>query len=124
MSAVEPHISRRFSDLSEAAKALVSTMDTVQFGRFEGLRICNGDVVFDPPPRLVRVTRIGSAKDAPAADSSDWLLNEPIVTLLQEFAALGNGTVERLEFRHGLPVLLETAIPARPESSSDVSRGS
>jgi hypothetical protein len=91
-------------------------MRDVQYGRFEDLPLVNGEPAFDPPPRLVRVKRIGSSEEAAVSATEDWILKAPIIDLLREFAALRNGTVERLEFRRGLPCLLEFAIPAKPES--------
>jgi hypothetical protein len=93
-----------------------------QFGRFEELRVHNGDPVFDPPPRLIKVKRIGSVEEPTASVSDDWLLKESIVDLLREFALLGNGTVERLEFRRGLPCLLEFAVSAKQDSERDGAR--
>jgi hypothetical protein len=59
-----PNLSaQRYSDLSPTGQLLVSTMRRVQFGRFEGLHICNGEPVWDPPPRLVRVAKIGSGEE-------------------------------------------------------------
>jgi hypothetical protein len=50
---------RRFSELSAPWKVLVSAMRSDQYGRFVGLHVCNGSPVFDPPPRLIKVNRIG-----------------------------------------------------------------
>jgi len=109
-------IPRRFCELSAAAKVLVSTMRDVQFGRFEDLRVLDGQPVFSPAPRLIRVKRIGSPEEPSVPEPDDWLLKEPIVDLLREIAAIRNGTVARLEFRSGMPCLLELAVPAMPDS--------
>jgi hypothetical protein len=107
---------RRFSHLSTAGKLLVSTMHCNQFGRFENLGVRNGEPVFDPATRLIRVKRIGSAEEPGVSISEVWLLKEPILHLLQELSVFWNGTVERLEFRRGLPCLIEFAIPATLDS--------
>jgi len=112
-------IPRRFCELSAAGKVLISTMRDVQFGRFEDLRVENGEPVFDPPPRLIKVKRIGSAEDSNPSASDDWLIKGAIADLLQELNAVGNGTVERLEFRRGIPCLLEFAIPATVDADRD-----
>ena len=39
-------IAQRYSDLSPSGQLLVSTMRHVHFGRFEGLRICDGEPVW------------------------------------------------------------------------------
>ena len=115
---------RRLSDLPESAKALVRIMRELQFGRFENLILRNGEPYFDPPPVLIRVSRLGVSAVEPSPEPTDWTLTLPVVELLDEFARIRDGLLNRLEFRHGLPVLLETRIPARPESSSDMSRDS
>jgi hypothetical protein len=88
-------------------------MRDVQFGRFEDLRVENGEPVFNPPPRLIKVRRIGSAEESNPSAPDDFFVKRAIADLLHELSGLGNGTVARLEFRRGLPVLLEVAIPAR-----------
>jgi len=105
-------IPHRFSELSAPGRVLVSIMRDAQFGRFEDLRVHNGEPVFDPPPRLIRVKRIGSTDEPTVSASDDWVLKGPILDLLWEIAAIGNGTVARLEFRKGQPCLLEWVIPA------------
>ena len=115
---------RRLSELPESAKALVRIMRELQFGRLEKLLLRNGEPYFDPPPVLIRVSRLGAGALDPGPEPSDWALTSPVVELLDEFARIRDGMINRLEFRHGLPALLETTIPARPESSSDMSRGS
>jgi len=55
-------IPRRFCELSAAAKILVSTMRRFQFGRFEDLRVQDGEPVFSPVPRLVRVAKAFSPR--------------------------------------------------------------
>src|ERR1017187_5477554 len=89
-----------------------------------GRRSRSCEPYFDPPPVLIRVSRLGAGALDPGPEPSDWALTSPVVELLDEFARIRDGMINRLEFRHGLPALLETTIPARPESSSDMSRGS
>jgi hypothetical protein len=103
---------QRFSELSSSGKLLVSTMRRVQFGRFEGLRISNGEPVWDPPPRLVRVTKIGSDDEQRDADEGDWVLKAPFRDLFREFGKVENGTFERITFHRGLPCVVEIAIGA------------
>ena len=115
-------IPQRFSELSVAGKVLVATMCRVHFGRFEALRIYNGDPMFDPPPRLVRVARIGSGEGSEVSKSDDWVLKAPIRDLFKEFAELRNGIIDRLEFRRGLPCLVEIAIAPIPTDACSVDR--
>ena len=109
-------IPRRFSELPPQARVLVMEMHRIHYGRFEGLHVNNGQPIFVPPPLLFKVKRIGSAEEFASPVSDDWFLKEPILDLLSEFAQLGSGIIERLEFRRGLPCLLEFSISAANDS--------
>jgi len=112
-------IPHRFAELSVAGRVLVATMRSVQYGRFEALRICNGDPTFDPRPRLVKVARIGSTKEQEMSEASDWTLKAPIRDLFREFAQLQNGTIDRLEFRRGIPCLVEMEVAALSDEAPE-----
>jgi hypothetical protein len=103
-------IALSYSELSPSGKLLVSTMRRIQFGRFEGLRICNGEPVWDPPPRLVRVAKIGSGEEPEIAEPEDWVLKAAVRDLFKEFWQVQNGVIDRVVFHRGLPCLVEVAI--------------
>jgi hypothetical protein len=90
-------------------------MHRVQFGRFERLVIKNGEPSYDPPPGLIRVSRIGAATlDSDlGSECGDWALTNHVIELVEEFRRIGDGIVHRLEFRNGLPVLIEAPLPAQ-----------
>jgi hypothetical protein len=115
-------VALRFSELSSSGKLLVSTMRHVQFGRFEGIRIRDGEPVWNPPPKLVRVAKIGFSGDPKVPEASDWVLKSAVRELFREFAALQNGTIDRVVFHRGLPCLVEISISATataPNGSSE-----
>jgi hypothetical protein len=89
-------------------------MQRIRFGRFENLIVRNGQVVYDPPPNLIQVVRIGAEPLAATPDSTDWSLTTHWVELISEFGRIRDGVISRLEFRHGMPVLMESVVPARP----------
>jgi hypothetical protein len=107
---------RRLSDLSQSSQLLVSIMHDVQFGRFENLTLARGEPVLDPAPDLIRVTKIGSDTVDHDPNLTDWTLPSSVVELLNEFAHIRDGIVRRVEFRHGLPVLIEARIAVKPAS--------
>ena len=83
---------------------LVELMQTINFGRIEDLTVRGGNPVFDPPPRVVREVKIGGDNGPrPARDASNFLLKDQVVELFQHFDQLGDGTIEVLEIKHGLP---------------------
>jgi hypothetical protein len=99
-------------------------MRRIQFGRFEELRIRNGEPIWDPPPKLVRVTKIGSGEEEEVAEEGDWVLKGAVRDLLKELAKVQNGTFERITFHRGLPCVVEIAIGSTvPPPVTDVDRG-
>jgi hypothetical protein len=79
-------------------------MQNLNFGRIEGLAVCNGEPVFDPPPRIIREIKFGG-ENGPRREleTPNFTLKSQAVELFEQLERLGNGTVERLEIKHGLP---------------------
>jgi hypothetical protein len=102
------HLTTR--DLTPAQRSLLRIMHEHQFGRIENLTVQAGQPRFDCGAKVVRVSRLGGGKEeANPRDSDEFELKEATRDLLDNLARLENGIVLRLEFRHGLPCLLETA---------------
>jgi len=90
-----------------------------QFGRVENISIRAGQLVFDGNVRVVRVARLGAGSDGPKIPSSDeFQLKRAVCDLLDELEHLQNGTVIRLEFRYGLPSILETTSHSLPAATT------
>jgi hypothetical protein len=116
----------RLSDLPDSTRVLALTMHHVRFGRFEDLVVRNGKPVFNPPPSLIRVSRIGGAASENSdlrPEDGDWALTSHLVELVEELDRIGDGVVSRLEFRNGLPVLVEVQLPAQSVSESTLEKG-
>jgi len=103
----EPSAIPTKSSLSKHKIRLVELMHRISFGRIEGLVVRNGEPVLDPPPRIVREikfcgengVRHESAKD-------DFVLKAQVIELLNQMEAMGEGVVQRLEVKHGLPLIM------------------
>jgi hypothetical protein len=98
----------RTRGLSIQQRSLVDLMREHQFGRIENMSVREGQPVLGRDLKVVRLVRLGDvskAKNVPRAD--DFELKRPVRNLFEELARLGNGTVITLEFRHGLPLLIE-----------------
>jgi hypothetical protein len=79
-------------------------MQSLNFGRIEGLAILNGQPVLDPPPRVVREAKFGGDNGPrPEASVAEFLLKAQVVELFQQLDRIGNGTIAVLEIKHGLP---------------------
>jgi hypothetical protein len=80
-----------------------------QFGRIENLRIEAGQPILRPDTKIVCVARINGSGDIPDVSIQGELELKPAVRdLLGQLEKLSSAVVLRLEFRHGLPCLLET----------------
>jgi hypothetical protein len=96
------HLSKQ--DLSARRMGLLELMQSVNFGRVEALAVLDGDPVLDPPPRVIREVKFGGDNGPrPERDAGDFLLKTQVVELFQHFDRLGDGTIEVLEIKHGLP---------------------
>ena len=98
------------TSLPEPRQRLVELMQSVNFGRIESLTVHGGHPTFDPPPRVVREIKIGG-DNGPRAERSanNFLLKEQVIELFEHLDHLGNGTIEVLEIKHGLPFRLLVA---------------
>jgi len=90
-------------------------MQEIDFGRIEGLLVCGGEPVFEPPPRLVHTVRMRARNRArPEAELVDFTLKEEVAQLFGHLTGIGNGIIRRIEVRHGLPQSMEIERQARP----------
>ena len=104
-------------DITAAQVCLLRIIRECQFGRIENLPVRDGQPVFNSDVKVVRAARLGG--DGPGTKlvaGDEFELKRPVRDLFDELARLGNGTVVRLEFRHGLPYLLETAAPLETDA--------
>jgi hypothetical protein len=96
--------------LSPARRRLVELLQQLNFGRVKGLSVLDGDPVFDPPPRVVREVKFGGENGPrPEAAASDFPLKSQVVELFQHFDEIGDGTIDVLEVKHGLPFRMVVA---------------
>jgi hypothetical protein len=104
-------------DLTIAQRWLVRVMSEHQFGRIEDLQVLGGQPVPDQHLRIVRTARLGhtgGGLNAPVMDDPE--LRKEVRDLFDEIDQLHDGFIDRLEFRHGLPFLLEiTVLPQQDE---------
>jgi hypothetical protein len=93
--------------LSPARRRLIELFQQLNFGRVESLNLIDGEPVFEPPPRVVREIKFGGENGPrPERDAVDFSLKSHVVELLRFFDQLGEGTIETIEIRYGLPFRL------------------
>lgn len=113
MSQITPQVRQplrppiRTQDLSPQQRSLVDLMREHQFGRVENMSVRKGQPILDRDAKVVRLVRLGGSVGSNAASGAEFELKKPVRNLFDELARLGNGTVMTLEFRHGLPFLIE-----------------
>lgn len=104
--------------LPPAGQRLVEMMQRLHFGQILGLHIRAGQPVLNPLPRLVRDRKLGSEPSPRlASPRENFLLKEQIVELFTYFEQVGNGVIDLIEVKHGLPFRLQHEEP--PVSRAD-----
>jgi hypothetical protein len=103
----------RTRDLAAAQLWLVRLMHENQFGRIENLRVEKGLPMPDPSVRVVCVARLGGGDGGRAEpNQADFEVKRAVAELLHALSQLEDGARVRVEFRRGLPCLLETEVAA------------
>jgi len=107
-------------DITRAERMLLDIMSDHQFGRLENVPVHDGQPVLDQSVKVVRVARLGAeGRETPTLSVEQFELKKAACDLLDELVRLGEGMIVRLEFRHGLPFLLETVAAAIPEDTAN-----
>jgi hypothetical protein len=96
------------NSLSTSRKRLIETMQQTNFGRILGLTIRAGEPVFTPPPRIVKDVKLGAADNEarPELHAADFVLKRQHVELFENLKRIGDGTIESIEIKSGLPFRL------------------
>lgn len=104
---------KRFSQLSAPRQVLVRLLQSVNFGYVEGLEIRGGEPMFNPAPALFVEVKLDALNDPrPEALSADFALRTEFTRLLEQLDLLGDGSIDRIDVRYGVPrrVLIERPI--------------
>ena len=95
------------ASLSAPRRRLLETMQRLNFGRIEDLEVRNGDPVFNPAPRIVQDIKLGGENGPrPELGAADFVLKSQVAEFFDHLSRLGNGSVETIEVKHGLPFKL------------------
>jgi hypothetical protein len=95
------------SSLTPARRRLVERLQQLNFGRVEGLLVRGGEPVFGPATRVVREIKFGG-ENAPRPERGldDFVVKAQVVELLRCLSEIGDGRIDVLEVKHGLPFRL------------------
>lgn len=101
------------SDLSPARRELVELLQRVNFGTIHQLAVRNREPVLNPMPRLVREIKF-NAENGPRPEIAlpSFRMKFQWCELFALLDAIGNGTIESLEFKNGIPFKTLVVEPA------------
>ena len=95
------------SSLSAPRRRLLEAMQRLNFGRIEGLEIRNGEPVFQPAPRIIQDIKIGGENGPrPELSIEDFALKSAVIELFDHLSRIGDGTLESIEIKYGMPFRL------------------
>src|SRR3954467_14557053 len=72
---------------------LIELLQSIQFGRVEGLHFANGEPVFDPYPRVIYTRKPGLPDPPRASAQGDYLLKQEWTGLIECIRQIGDGTI-------------------------------
>jgi hypothetical protein len=94
----------RFSELSAPRQTLVRRCQQVGFGKILGLVVRESEPVFvEQTEVLIDLKLDGDDGPRRELDLEDFAVSAEIIRLLSNLDAIGNGTVEEIEIRAGVP---------------------
>ena len=96
------------SSLSAGQRRLIELLQSLNFGRIEGLHVKAGQPTFDPAPRVLRKLKMGG-DNGPRHETGlqDFWLKQQTIEMLEAIAELGDGEVLSIEVKHGLAFAME-----------------
>lgn len=99
--------------LTPSRARLVEMMQRINFGQIKQLRVVRGQPEFEPPPEVIRELKFGADNRARAESTlKDFTLKAEVREMLDEIARIGDGVVEVLTVKHGLPFSMHVVEPS------------
>lgn len=96
----------RKATLSPSRKQLVELMETIFFGRIECVGVRNGEPVLGSHRVKTEVKLAGSNDTRSDRFRGDYELKDEVLGLLMTLDAIGDGLIESIQVKHGLPFLV------------------
>jgi hypothetical protein len=94
----------RFCQLSARRQALVRLLQSINFGYVEGLEVRGAEPVFSPAPTvLVEVKLDSESEPRRETNLADFELRAEVTRLMQQLDLLGDGSIDRIDVRYGVP---------------------
>ena len=101
-------------------RRFLRAMQELGHGRFECLRVCQGELVLDPWPTSVRSVKFGNATtNRLLSASADFELKDRVAEFFAYVRTIEAGVIRVLEIRGGLPFAMEIVGHPAPQASPD-----
>jgi hypothetical protein len=93
-----------FSELHVSRQKLIRLCQATNFGSIQHLTIIDGQPTFSPPPVVVVELKLDSDDERrPEVDLDDFLVRSEFQRLLNWLDHFGNGMIEGIDVRAGIP---------------------
>ena len=105
---------QRLSQLSPARQQLVRLCQALNFGAIRSLEVRGGQPIFEPAPVVVYDWKLEG--DDPARlelNAADFDLRSEVCRMLAKLDQVGNGWIERIDVRAGLPRRMLIELPTQ-----------
>ncbi len=97
----------RKSHLTRNQQKLQELMQKVWFGTIWNLPIQNGEPVLSPSVRITQTIKPEEDANGPRPVGDDCALKCQLMIFFMQLGALGDGIVERIEVKYGLPFFFQ-----------------
>lgn len=90
--------------LSVPRSQLLELLQRINFGSIERMPVQSGQPVLDPPPAIVYEVKFGAENGSRIElEKDDFALKSQMIEFFRYLDELGDGVIELLEIKHGLP---------------------
>jgi hypothetical protein len=114
----------QYPSISPARKRLVDVLRELQFGRIANLSIAGGEPQWTPAPTIVQTIKLPVEAANLDPPGCEFVLKRQVLDLFQYLDGWQNGVISRLEFRFGLPCLIEFTVSKHAVTDSRSDRSS
>jgi hypothetical protein len=93
-----------FAQLSGPRQALARLLQETNFGEIPILQVRGDEPVMDPAPDVILDIKLGGQNGPrPERDRGDFALKSELLELFEHLDSIGDGKLESIQVRHGLP---------------------
>ena len=94
----------RFSQLSAPRQALVLLLQSLHFGHIDGLEVRSCEPTFSPAPTVIAEVKLDATTEPRLeTHSADFELRAELTRLMEQLDLLGDGSIDRIDVRYGVP---------------------